>query len=186
MTIGSPFNEYKIFDDHAVFYIINKKNETYKVKIDIDHIERLTEFNNKWYAKWAGWAYYVCHSEYLGFFNGRSTYKIHYLHRWLTSAKKKEYVDHINFDTLDNRSINLRLSSNSDNSKNRNGANSNNKSGYRNVCWDKWKCQWKMQLQINGKNTILGYFDDVHEAGKFAEEMREKHYKEFKGVQNKI
>ena len=38
-----------------------------------------------------------------------------------------------------------------------------------------------VQLQINRKNKILGYFDDVHEAGRFAEEMRQKYYGEFKG-----
>ena len=41
--------------------------------------------------------------------------------------------------------------------------------------------KWVVQLQIDGKNTKLGSFDDVHEAGKFAEEMRQKYYKEFCG-----
>jgi hypothetical protein len=34
---------------------------------------------------------------------------------------------------------------------------------------------------INGKNTVLGKFSDVHEAGKFAEEMRQKHYGDYAG-----
>jgi len=29
---------------------------------------------------------------------------------------------------------------------------------------------------------MLGRFDDVDEAGKYAEKMREKYYKEFKGI----
>jgi hypothetical protein len=51
--------------------------------------------------------------------------------------------------------------------------------GYRNVSLIKGK--WVVQLQIDGKNTKLGSFDDVHEAGKFAEEMRQKYYGEFAG-----
>ena len=34
---------------------------------------------------------------------------------------------------------------------------------------------------INGKNTPLGKFDDVDEAGVFAEKMRQKYYKDFAG-----
>jgi hypothetical protein len=40
---------------------------------------------------------------------------------------------------------------------------------------------WVVQLQIEGKNERLGKFKDVHEAGKFAEEMRQKYYGEFAG-----
>ena len=59
--------------------------------------------------------------------------------------------------------------------------NKNNKSGYRNVCWDGYK--WVVQLSIKGKNTHLGRFDyeDLDKAGKFAEEMRQKYYGEFAG-----
>ena len=57
----------------------------------------------------------------------------------------------------------------------------NNKSGYRNVCWLKGYNKWCVQVTVDGKSTLLGKFDDVHEAGKFAEEMRKQHYGEFAG-----
>ena len=38
-----------------------------------------------------------------------------------------------------------------------------------------------VQIMINGKNTLLGKFDDVDEAGEFAERMRQKYYKDFAG-----
>jgi hypothetical protein len=40
-----------------------------------------------------------------------------------------------------------------------------------------------VQLQVNGKNTHLGRFkkDQLEEAGKFAEEMRQKYYGVFAG-----
>ena len=92
-----------------------------------------------------------------------------------------ETVDHINGNTFDNRKTNLRIVEDSNNLTNRKSKNSNNKSGYRNVCWSKSESKWLVQLQINGKNTVLGKFDDVDEAGRFAEEMRQKYYGEFAG-----
>lgn len=87
-------------------------------------------------------------------------------------------VDHINHDTLDNRKENLRAVESQANTRNRSGRNSNNVTGYRNVMYHKErkKTPYHVQLQINGKNTILGRFSDVDEAGKFAEEMRQKYY----------
>ncbi len=92
----------------------------------------------------------------------------------------QKIIDHKNHNGLDNRKENLRLVDRSKNAKHRDGKNKNNKSGYRNVCWIKGK--WVVQLQIDGKNTRLGSFVDVNEAGRFAEKMREKYYGEFKGA----
>jgi hypothetical protein len=94
---------------------------------------------------------------------------------------KGQYVDHISHNTLDNRKENLRVVENRNNLKHRKSRNSNNKSGYRNVCWSNGEMKWLVQLQVNGKNTMLGKFDDVHEAGKFAEEMRIIHYGKYAG-----
>jgi hypothetical protein len=38
-----------------------------------------------------------------------------------------------------------------------------------------------VQLQIDGKNTKIAAFDDVHEAGKYAEEKRKEIYGAFAG-----
>lgn len=90
-------------------------------------------------------------------------------------------VDHIDHDTLNNRKYNLRVVERKNNNKHRKSKNKNNKSGYRNVFWNTRESKWIVQLQINGKNTRLGKFDNIDEAGRFAEEMRQKYYKEFKG-----
>ena len=89
------------------------------------------------------------------------------------------FVDHINHDTLDNRRSNLRLINTKNNNRNRKGANCNNKSGYRNVCWVQGK--WQVQLMVDGKNASLGRFTDLHKAADFAEEMRQKYYGDFAG-----
>lgn len=104
------------------------------------------------------------------------------MHKLISNANNKEIVDHINHDTLDNRKENLRKTEQSYNLRHRRGANKNNKSGYRNVCWLKNENRWCVQLQVDGQNTRLGFFNDVDEAGKFAEEMRKKYYGEFAGI----
>lgn len=101
------------------------------------------------------------------------------LHRFVVNANSALVVDHYDHNTLNNRKYNLRIAEKSNNEKNRKSKNSNNKSGYRNVSMVDGK--WIVQLQIKGKNTRLGSFDDVHEAGEFAKEMREKYYGEFAG-----
>lgn len=90
-------------------------------------------------------------------------------------------MDHENHDSTDCRKSNLREANNKLNTKHRKGKNSNNKSGYRNVCRQGNK--WVVQLQVNGKNTKLGSFDldQLEEAGRFAQEMREKYYGDYKG-----
>ena len=95
-----------------------------------------------------------------------------------------KYVDHIEHNTLDNRKSKLRIISNKNNLTNRKGKNINNTSGYRNVSWNKEMQKWTVQIQINKKCVVLGTFpkDQLEEAGKFAEEMRQKYFGEFAGV----
>lgn len=105
------------------------------------------------------------------------------LHKFIMNVEDSKVVDHINHDTLDNTKGNLRVISHSNNSMNRKSRNSNNKSGYRNVCWSKSENKWIVQLQVNKHNTVLGKFpkDQLKEAAKFAEEKRKELYGEFAG-----
>lgn len=111
--------------------------------------------------------------------NGEPKLKSYYLHVILADIKNGGDVDHINHNTLDNRKSNLREITTSQNLRNRKSKNINNKSGYRNVCLINGK--WCVQLMINGKNNRLAYFDNVDEAGEYAEKMRKKYYGEFAG-----
>lgn len=72
-------------------------------------------------------------------------------------------VDHIDGNPSNNDVSNLREASQSENLRNR-GAQSNNKSGFKGVCWDSRKKRWLSQIAINGKNKHLGYFQTVEEA----------------------
>jgi hypothetical protein len=43
-------------------------------------------------------------------------------------------------------------------------------SKYVGVYWLKRKCKWQSKIQINGKNIVLGIFEDEEEAGKYYQE----------------
>lgn len=92
-------------------------------------------------------------------------------------------VDHRNHIPTDNRKSNLRVITVEQNSRNRETKNRNNKSGYRNVSWRKNENVWVVQLQINGRNTVIGRFpkEQLEKAGKFAEQKRREIYGEFAG-----
>lgn len=72
-------------------------------------------------------------------------------------------IDHINHKRDDNRLSNLRLVSHQENRKN-SVLNSNNKSGYLGVHYDKCRKKWKSEICIDGKNKYLGRFDCINDA----------------------
>ena len=55
-------------------------------------------------------------------------------------------LDHINRDRQDNRIENLRLASRMDNNCNR-ATFKNNRSGEKNVVWDRINCRWQVKIQ---------------------------------------
>lgn len=145
----------------------------------MEDLERVIGFPYTWFAKYQSLnkGFYVYASEYN---TETKKSKPILLHQFIMDARGKT-VDHINGNPFDNRKVNLRIVEDTDNSKNRKSKNSNNTSGYRNVSWSKRDKKWVVQMQINKKNKALGSFDNVHEAGKFAEEMRLKYYGDFAG-----
>jgi hypothetical protein len=176
-------NEYEIVGDTIIIKIVNRKKEIYYSKVSLCDLDKLLSFNVKWhlfYSKTTKLNYVSC-SEYLGYVDGKPKYKTYYLHRFLTDAPKNIYVDHINYDTLDNQRENLRFTTMSQNNKHRKGLNQNNSSGERNVSWIKKSNKYFVQFQIEGKNVVYGKFekDKLNEAIEFARELRNKLYKEY-------
>lgn len=173
-----------IIEGDTVKIELKRRNEnSVYALIDIDDYERVKNFKYTWHsflAKNTG-TYYCAATTYFKDENGQTKSKPLYLQVFIANPNQDPniYVDHINYDTLDNRKQNLRTTSNSNNLKYRNGKNSNNKSGYRNVCMIQgW---WTVQMQINGKNTILAKFKNLDDAGVYAEKMRNKYFGEFAG-----
>lgn len=72
-------------------------------------------------------------------------------------------IDHVNRIPDDNRLANLREASMSQNQHNR-GANKNNPSGCKGVCWDPKKRKWRARIAVNGREISIGRFSDLAEA----------------------
>ena len=92
--------------------------------------------------------------------NGR--YSTFSLHRYLLGNPKGKHVDHINGDRLDNRRINLRLSTRSQNAFNVKKNPVNASSRYKGVSWSKIKNKWHARIRKDYKMNHLGYFEDEH------------------------
>ena len=70
-------------------------------------------------------------------------------------------VNHINFNTQDNRAENLEIDTQRNNSNQKHLKSS---SEYVGVCWAKNRNKWISGIRINGKKKHLGYFTDEVEA----------------------
>jgi HNH endonuclease len=92
----------------------------------------------------------------------------YFAHRlaWLvTYGRWPSEVDHINRDRLDNRIVNLREVSRTENSWNRE---------YRGYYWSRAERKWKAQIVIHGEHRFLGTFDNEADARVAANTAREK------------
>lgn len=72
-------------------------------------------------------------------------------------------IDHVNGNRSDNRIVNLRLATNSQNLCNR-GLQKNSTTGFRGVSFEKRKRLFEAHIKINGKKKFLGYFRTAEEA----------------------
>jgi hypothetical protein len=75
-----------------------------------------------------------------------------YMHSIIMQANGAQ-VDHKFGDGLDNRKANLRICTHAQNQMNR-GVPSNNKSGFKGVCWHKNMKRWVAYIKVNNKNVV--------------------------------
>jgi hypothetical protein len=97
-----------------------------------------------------------------------------YLYRFLLNAPSGMVVDHINHNELDNRKSNLRITTNSINLQNRQGADRDSKSGHRNVWWNKRDEVWCVSVRHKNKHYTGGRYKNIHDAVKAASVLRER------------
>lgn len=90
------------------------------------------------------------------------------------------FVDHKDGDTTNNRIDNLRLSTHSENSRNK-PISSRNKSGCVGVGWNKRKNRWAAEINVNNKRIRLGLYKDYNEAVAARRKAEPKHHGEFAG-----
>ena len=109
----------------------------------------------------------------------RKDYKAHRL-AWLYMFGHfpENDTDHINGDKADNRIINLRKATRSENEANK-GKPITNTSGYKGVSWHKADKKWMAYIKVNKKQKNLGSFNcpiEAHEVYKTAANQLHKEF----------
>lgn len=101
-----------------------------------------------------------------------------FMHRFLLQAPKGKLTDHVNGNKLDNRRLNLRLCSPSENQKNQK-KNKANTSGFKGVSWDKERKKWAAYINANGRLYHLGRFSIKRVAAEAYDKAAKKLHGEF-------
>ena len=101
---------------------------------------------------------------------------------YMTGEFPKLWIDHINKDPSDNRWINLRECSPSQNNHNRALQRQNN-SGYKGIGWLPKIQKWRARITINGKEIHLGVYIDIRDAINNWNKAAVEHHKEFATIQ---
>lgn len=172
-------NEYEIRDGVIYFNLLNKKYGNYTCQVDEKHYDKLVESGLKWHLTWSKTTkqYYAKATQYKGLLDGKPQYLTILMHRFLTDCPKGMTVDHLNYNTLDNRDCNLEVVTIVENNKRRQDkANRNSTTGIRNVAYCKTQMKYIVQFYFEGKNIIMGRFDDLDTAKEFADKHRCKYY----------
>ena len=73
------------------------------------------------------------------------------------------YIDHINRNCFDNRIVNLREATPSQNMQNR-ARRTGNSSGYLGIVWSQERKRWRARISVDGKQHWLGFFTDLDAA----------------------
>lgn len=161
-------NEYEIRGEVTSIFLRQRNGGILETIIDTDDLKKVKILNGSWYAE-----YNKKTDSYYARIGSRQNGIITriYMHRLIMDCPDHLMVDHINHNTLDNRSENLRNVDNTVNQQNRYRCNKTNKCGVRGVCWDGRKGRWRVQGSIDGKRRTLGSFQKFEDAVRKAEEF---------------
>ena len=97
------------------------------------------------------------------------------MHRFILDAPVGKCVDHIDGNPLNNVRSNLRISTVSENLQNR-GKQTNNKSGFKGVCFSTNAKKYIAQIEANSEKFHLGYFCAAEDAARaYDQKAKELH-----------
>lgn len=112
-------------------------------------------------------------------------YRRYRAHRVIWLMERGEWpaheLDHINGDRADNRMVNLREVTTSQNQMNRRKAK-NNTSGVTGVSWHSIGKKWAVELWVRGRKRYFGLHEDLEFAELVSSEARRKYHGEFTPV----
>ena len=101
------------------------------------------------------WSAYISPKKRIWYASARINGKTVILSRFIMGNPPNMEVDHINGNGLDNRRINLRVVTHSQNCKNR-SKNFNSRSRFKGVVFHKHRGKWWARIQSDGKKYSLG------------------------------
>lgn len=154
-------NKIVVNSDYAEMILLNRKyEEISRAIIDIEDIDKVKQY------KWT-----MSKQRYV--VSGAPDVM---LHRLIMNCPDELVVDHINHNTLDNRKVNLRVCTISQNNMNREIRHIS-KSGYIGV--HSHYGSWAAKIKVNGKQIHLGTFKDINDAIAAREEAEKKYFGEF-------
>lgn len=131
-------------------YVLLPLTRGVNAKIDPEMAEHLSQWN--WCANPTKSGFYAQRKE-----SGKTVY----LHRFVAEADDGEVVDHINGDTLDNRQMNLRVTSQSENMRNVSSRRAS-ASGFLGVYPRNGR--FIARIKIDGRHEFIGTFDTAEQA----------------------
>lgn len=129
-----------------------KLTQGFVAMVDDEDYHRLSAY--RWYTQKSKHGLYYARRNHRGH-DGKT--RAVYMHREITGAAAGECVDHINHNTLDNRGVNLRTCTQSENMKNQNshrGSSSKYLGVYRHKCG-----KWQAHIRTGGNLKYLGLFE---------------------------
>jgi len=152
--------------------------ERLKELLDYDPLSGVIKRKTNWGSKLIGSV--ATHAYGLGYLGVSVDNKEHPAHRlawfYVHGTEPLGEIDHINGIRTDNRIVNLRDLTPSQNQQNRRSHSKCNKSGYLGVSWVKNEKKWVAKINFNGKLKHIGYFHDPKEAHEAYLEMKRKHH----------
>lgn len=142
--------------------------------VDPEDYERLSKC--KWYLIKSPTGMYAARWQRLP---GKNKRKRIWMHREVIDVPANMVCDHINRMGLDNRKVNLRPATVSQNLCNRPKRKTRTLSKYKGLEWDKIQRKWKVRIQLNGLKTYIGSFKSEIDAARAYDEAVKKNHGEF-------